>query len=351
MTSMSNEPIKNAADQVADELDADIVLYNGPIERDADRMLIDACIQRRRRSHVMLMLVTVGGNPDAAYRISRCLQDKYERFILYVSGYCKSAGTLVALGAHELIISSHGELGPVDVQMIKKDEIWEMQSGLTVMDTLTALKDNAFEAFEKFFLDLMQRSGGAITAKTAAQIATDMATGIFAPLYGQVDPLHLGEAARAMSIAGHYGRRLLAIGGNVDPATLGIIMSAYPSHGFVIDCQEAQSLFHNVRRPSDAETLLAENLGDQSRWPTHWRFGDPPPFTFLSTELQGPEVENEVSNEEEVSDGAELGGSTRPGPSSSAKDSGEKSAGSNGNREPVPTPEIASENDDIQVVS
>lgn len=336
------------ADLVADELNADVILYSGPIERDIDRMLIDACVTRRRRDNVLLMLVTMGGDPHTAYRIARCFQDNYNRFILYVSGFCKSAGTLVALGAHELIFSDHGELGPLDVQMTKKDEIWETQSGLTVMDTLTALKDNAFEAFEKFFLDVMRRSGGAISAKTAAQIATEMATGMFAPLYGQVDPLHIGEAARAMSIAGHYGRRLLEIGGNVDPATLGVIMSAYPSHGFVIDCQEAQSLFQNVKRPSEGAILLAESLADQARWPSHWRFGDPPPFGFLST--HATESEDVTAKEEGEENGSEHGGLTGSGLGGSAQDSREKSAGSNGDGEALSTPEFASENGDVQVV-
>ena len=119
----------------------------------------------------------------------------------------RAPGTLVALGAHELIISDHGELGPLDVQMTKKDEIWEMQSGLTVMDALRALKNNAFRAYHEFFEDLMDKGGGSISLKTASQIATDMTTGMFAPIYGQLNPLHIGEAGRAMDIAGHYGKR------------------------------------------------------------------------------------------------------------------------------------------------
>lgn len=66
---------------------------------------------------------------------------QYERFTLFVSGLCKSAGTLVAVGAHELIMSDYGELGPLDVQMPKQDAVWEMQSGLTVMSTLNTLTE------------------------------------------------------------------------------------------------------------------------------------------------------------------------------------------------------------------
>ena len=166
------DQLTQTADVVADKLDADIILWNGGIERQADRILIDKCIKRCRRKNVLLILVTHGGNADPAYRIARCLQTKYDRFILYVSGYCKSAGTLVALGAHELVVSDHGELGPLDVQMSKPDDLWESRSGLTVMDTLTALRDNGFNTFEKIFLDIQARSGGLITLRTAAEIAS-----------------------------------------------------------------------------------------------------------------------------------------------------------------------------------
>ena len=253
------------ADAVAKQLDADVIHYNGPIYRHQDRLLIEECIRRRRRKNALLMLVTTGGDPDCAYRIARCLQSKYEEFILYVSCCCKSAGTLVAIGAHCLVVSDHGELGPLDVQMSKKDELWETQSGLTVMDTLTALQHKALFTFEKIFLSIKAKSGGAITLKTATEIATEMTTGLFTSLYGQVDPMHVGEAGRAMSIANYYGKRLLTESRNIDPDALEFIISQYPSHGFVIDRQEAGRLFQNVREPTSDETLLAEKLGELAR--------------------------------------------------------------------------------------
>ena len=276
-TELSKEEV---IETVSGELEADIILYNGPIFRPTDSKFIEECLKRRRRKNVILLLVTPGGDADAAYRISRCLQSAYERFFLYVSGCCKSAGTLIALGAHELIISDHGELGPLDVQMSKKDELWETQSGLAVIDTLTTLRDNAFASFEYYFLEIKKRSNDAITSKTATELATEMTTGLFSPLYCQVDPLHIGEAGRAMSIASHYGQRLLNKGRNIELNALKFIITAYPSHGFVIDRQEASSLFKQVREPSKMETLLAENLGELSRWYKEHEF-----FDFLSNEL------------------------------------------------------------------
>ncbi len=243
---------------LANELDADVILYNGPLVRPLDNMFIQQCVTRRKRPNVLLILVTEGGDADCAYRIARCLQTQYEKFHLFVTGYCKSAGTLLAMGAHELIISDHGELGPLDVQLSKKDELWQRQSGLIGMDTLRALEGNAFEAFEQFFLQLKSKSGDTVSLRTATEIATGLTSGLFAPLYAQVDPLDIGEARRAMSIAQDYGNRLFQQSRNMaGEGVLERLTSAYPSHGFVIDRLEAKELFLSVREPTEKESALA----------------------------------------------------------------------------------------------
>ena len=263
------QSLEQIANLLADELDADIVHFNGPIQRPTDQHFIDDCTAQRRRRNVLLMLVTMGGDPDSAYRIARCLQTQYERFFLYVSGFCKSAGTLVALGAHELIMSDHGELGPLDVQLFKKDEIWETQSGLTVMYTLSALKGKALEAFDEFFLHTKGKFGSTITLRTASQIATEMTSGLFTPIYRQIDPLYVGEAAMAMLIAGRYGKRLLSEGRNIEESKLSQMMMGYPSHGYVIDRNEASELFCTVLEPTSAGKRLEERLGNRARQPDY----------------------------------------------------------------------------------
>ena len=74
-TTSSSEPSPEevVATMVADQLDADIVLYNGVIFRPGADSLIGECFSRRRRRNVVLILVTQGGDADSAYRIARCL--------------------------------------------------------------------------------------------------------------------------------------------------------------------------------------------------------------------------------------------------------------------------------------
>ncbi len=262
MTSQQNTraQVRKMANAVADATDSDVLLLNGPMARPLDFEVIDLCASRRRRPNVILMLVTAGGDADPAYRIARCLQDHYSRFSLFVSGYCKSAGTLVALGAHEIILTDYGELGPLDVQMSKEDELGATRSGLTVLSALSTLQIKAYDAFEYFLLETKRRGGGFITTRTAIRVATELTGSLFAPIYEHVDAMHIGEAGRSLRIAHRYGDLLLQSSQNCKPGALESLTSNYPSHGFIIDRRQADLLFRHVRSPSPAEIDLSTCL-------------------------------------------------------------------------------------------
>jgi hypothetical protein len=170
------------------------------------------------------------------------------------------------VGAHELIISDHGELGPLDIQLAKKDEFFGSQSGLTVSTALEALESRAFQAVERMFVEIESNTGGMLSVQTATDLASKTVVGLYAPIAAQIDPMHVGEAARALVIADAYGNRLNRYSGNLaSPATLNQLYTQYPSHGFVIDREEAQTLFRNVREPDQDELALVEVLGAMGR--------------------------------------------------------------------------------------
>lgn len=296
---------KEPADAVARELHSDILLYNGPLNRDSCIELMELCKNRKRRPGLLFLLTSEGGDPDAAYRIGRGLQYAYEHVACLVSGYCKSAGTLVAIGAHELVMTNDGELGPIDIQMSKKDELWEFQSGLTVISALTALHEKAYLAFEHFLLETIRRGQGSISLKTAADIAQKLTTGLFAPIYGHLDPVHLGEGTRAMSIGNEYGRRLNHYSRNLKSGSLDKLVSTYPDHGFVIDRTEAETLFFRVRKPSDLEQNIVDALEEFGVYP----ISKTPHIEFLDDE----ERTNNAATGQGTAEAAEATG-PEPGP-------------------------------------
>ena len=214
----------------------------------------------KRNNNVVLILTTYGGDPDAAYRIARFLKHHYQKFILFVFGPCKSAGTLIALGADEIIMSTFGELGPLDIQLAKEDEFTSTASGLDYFHAMLMLKQHAFNFFEEYFLSLKMASGGIITTKTAAEIASTITIGLFSPITSQIDPFKLGEVQRAMKIAAEYGQRL---SNNID--AIRKLGTEYPSHSFIIDYREAKEIFKNVREPDEWEQKLERYLFDYCR--------------------------------------------------------------------------------------
>lgn len=280
-------PFRVLADKIAAQLDADLLFYNAPIERHLDQRVIELCNSMRRRKNVALFLITSGGDADAAYRIATCLQTKYKKFLLFVPGYCKSAGTLLALGAHQVIISDQGENGPLDVQMRQKDELVGSESGLTSTTALKTLNEQAYLAFEYFLLRITQGAGPTISTKTITEIAVKMTCGTFSHIYQQIDPMHVAEAERALQVAKAYGFRLVSRSQNLLAAdtndALEHLISHYPSHGFIIDQSEAKRIFKNVRDFSSDERELMNHLGPVGRWPVSRE--DDYKVAFISTEV------------------------------------------------------------------
>ncbi|MGF1592067.1 MAG: hypothetical protein ACFCUW_02235 [Kiloniellaceae bacterium] len=307
----STDTVAEVANRIAEATDTDILLFNGDIQRPSDIKVINLCRNRNRRKNVLLVLVTSGGDADAAYRIARCLQSSYGNFTAFVPGWCKSAGTLLAIGANRLVISEFGELGPLDVQMGKTDELFDYSSGLDLTSAIQTLEETAFRMFEGYMLDIKTHSGNRITFKTASEISVGLVVGLLSNTYSQIDPVKIGETARSMTIAKDYGKRLALRSSNLadDDNSLDMLVSSYSSHGFVIDFDEAQQLFANVERPTDDLRALQEVLGDAALHAIPHR---KPFLMFLNEELgaiqEALEEENVEQSESQSDAPTEVGG-------------------------------------------
>lgn len=258
--------------------DSDILTYTGPITRGGFEQVVEESPSERRKK-VLLVLATLGGNPDAAYRIARFLRRSYEHFAVFVPGLCKSAGTLLCVGAHEIVMSETGELGPLDVQVQNPEEPGDYGSGLDMPQAISFLQQQALDTLRRTLVDIV--TGGGLSIKRSAEIATNVTVGLFAPIYAQIDPSRLGRNTRELSIARQYAAR---IGVNVaTDQTLARLVAGYPSHSFSIDRDEAAELFQRVRPPTRAESELARGLVAVSSSPVivwargedqvHWESG------------------------------------------------------------------------------
>jgi hypothetical protein len=155
-----------------------------------------------------------------------------------------------------------GELGPLDVQVLKKDELFERRSGLLTTYALKELKDTSFELFEHFMLNIKRR-GGAISFKMASEIAGKITADIMDNVYEQVNVEAIGEDTRNLKVASEYCSRLDRRFQNIKMRGIESLVHGYVSHDFVIDFEDAQTLFKRVERPTASlQRMLSSNLDD-----------------------------------------------------------------------------------------
>ncbi|WP_053004208.1 SDH family Clp fold serine proteinase [Flavobacterium sp. ABG] len=290
--------INEALGKLIEKNDADYYLLSATIDDStADQFVNMLRDNIDKRKNCVLILTTYGGDPDAGYRIVRAIHRSYDNVIFNVFGSCKSTGTLMALGADEIVMSDFSEFGPLDIQLMRDDEL-SNTSGLNIVQSLMSLNEQLFRSFEENFLGLKRKSKNSITTRTAAEICSKLSVGLISPISAQIDPVKLGEIQRAIKIAEKYGTRLLR-GHNRD--IISKLIVGYPSHGFVIDYDEAKDLFCNVRWLDDDEKIIETLLFHVIR-----NEANPDVILQLFVELEDqitdknePTLENENDNKEE----------------------------------------------------
>lgn len=268
---------KDSGAVVPPDKSTDIITYAGHVSAEGYEAICQA-LETKGSAHALLVLSTPGGDPHAGFRIARALQHAYEKFDALVPRYCKSAGTLIVVGASRLYLDDMSELGPLDIQVKKNDELIGNNSGLDIIQAVNYIQSQAMNAFSQYLIELTKNAG--LSTKVASEIASKLTIGLFEPIAGQIDPMRLAEMQRAMEIAYEYGTRLAQKSGNLRTNGLQDLVSAYPSHGFVIDRKEAKRLFIDVLRPNSMLSNLSKSLHTAMAAKTNAKVPEVKLFTF-----------------------------------------------------------------------
>ena len=303
------QQIKDAANLLSKTLDADLLLLNYEVLPPVDFLFVELVAKRTPRTNVVLFLTTEGGLSDSAFRMMRSLQARYTNVTVVVCGWCKSAGTLMCIGAHMLYMGPSGELGPLDVQIVKADEMDEQKSGLVAEAAFEKLQQESY----KFFMQFVKDIGGSeyrVTLKTAFDIATRMTVGVIEPIFDKLDPVTIGEDFRSNRLAQAYAERLSVHSRNLVRTrqldALENLLSGYPSHGFVIDVKEAKTLFKNVHPiPSEMDALVAL-LGADVKYPRNRRQGQGPRLEYMNDDPATAAQSQSAANQPAPSSGAPI---------------------------------------------
>ncbi len=183
-----------------------------------------------------LILHSNGGISDDAFKMCRlCRQHTENKFGVLVPYRAKSAATLVALGADELVMGPASEIGPVDPMIYVR-----MQDGNKYLVPAHSIKDG---------LDFFE-----------GRIKTEPKTALlYSQLLENLDLAVVGAYQRAIESSKQYAETLLTNGllkgktkekiGEVAKA----LSERYKSHGFVIDREIARQEYElNVVDASDS---------------------------------------------------------------------------------------------------
>ena len=214
-----------------------------------------------RGHRVALLIDSYGGLARSAYEIAGLLRRHCGGFVAVVPRIAKSAATLLALGADEIILGEYGELGPLDVQVLDPDRE-ERLSGLDEVHSLERLNAFAMTALDKAMILFANRTG--MKAKTLLPHVTRFVTELTAPLFGHIDVVHYTQMSRALKEGEEYARRLLKrkLGAEDANAIARQLVENYPEHGFIIDRDEAKELGLHIKESSEDQFRIMDTIAE-----------------------------------------------------------------------------------------
>jgi Serine dehydrogenase proteinase len=187
-----------------------------------------------------ILVDSPGGNAHFAYSIARLFQRRTRDFTVVVPRYAKSAATLLALGSSRLILGQDAELGPLDVQMPDRERE-DIGSALDAVQSLERLNAFSLTAIDQLMLLMTERTGKKID--TLLPLVFNYATSFVRPLLEKIDTVDFTKKSRELKVAEEYAVRLMrwTYPARIAKQVAAHLVEKYPTHGFVIDCEEAES--------------------------------------------------------------------------------------------------------------
>ena len=83
-----------------------------------------------------LILETPGGSGEVAEDIVHSLRDKYDEIAVIVPGWAKSAGTIMAMAADEILMEPASALGPIDAQISRQGKVFSADALLMGLEKI-----------------------------------------------------------------------------------------------------------------------------------------------------------------------------------------------------------------------
>lgn len=138
--------------------------------------IIHAISETDEETPIDLILHTPGGLVLASYQIARTINRRKGRVTVYVPHYAMSGGTLIALGADEIVMSDHAMLGPVDPQIgeLSAASLLAVRAAKPlehIEDETLVFADQAEKALKQLHAIVCEMLADKVTPEAAEQLA------------------------------------------------------------------------------------------------------------------------------------------------------------------------------------
>lgn len=217
---------------------------------------------------IAVLLDSPGGDIECAYRVVSAIRRRVDYMEVMVADWAKSAATFFCLAAEKILLGPNGELGPLDPQLKSpRGSLWRT-SALESFKALEYLRSYSLETLLTIVRLLTEELE--MDVPYALEHAMAVISPIVTPLYQQVNPHELGQVRRDLSISEEYAQRVMTRWSYTDKSPKMIerivrrLVWEYPTHGFVIDFEEAQELDLNVEEMEEETVKLCTKILEET---------------------------------------------------------------------------------------
>ena len=210
--------------------------------------------------NLAIFIYTPGGDSIAGWGIVNLLREYCNNLKVLVPFRALSCGTLIALGANEIIMGKHGLLSPIDPSV--SSPFNPPAPSLAGMPANAALLTVSVEDMIGF-LELAKKEIGLETEQSLATVLSILSE--------KVHPLALGAVYRAREQSGSLATRLLTKHSNDTPRIEHIVKrltQELPTHNYLIGRTEAvEDIKLNISEPSpEVDDLMWALYKEYESW-------------------------------------------------------------------------------------
>lgn len=209
------------------------------ISSDVIDIFLDHLDRIGKVNKISLILYTLGGDILAAWNIINLIREFCDELEIIVPNRCRSAGTLMCLGANSIVMTKQATLGPIDPSL---------DSPMNPIIPLTNPPEKTSVSVEsiKGYFDLLKDEVGAND--------TTSLSSAYCKLVEFINPLVLGDIYRSKKQIRMLATKLLDMHKTEDvwkEKIVSFLCSDSGSHNYTISRTEAKILGLKVEKPDD----------------------------------------------------------------------------------------------------